>query len=123
MTSGPEGGSIGGMLEVEQLIELEIRAREEVDRIQAEIAKGREDTEAVAPDVAIGRLSRIDSMQIQEMAKDARRRRERRLRLLREALERMDAGEYGRCEDCGAWIDYARLESAPEALRCGACAG
>jgi DnaK suppressor protein len=111
------------MLEIDQLIELEILAREEVGRLEAEIEGAREGTEAVAPDVAIGRLSRLDSMQIQEMAKDAQRRRESRLRMLREALERMDAGEYGRCGACGEWIDYARLESAPESVKCGNCAG
>jgi len=111
------------MLEIEQLIELEILARDEVERLEAEIEDGREGTEAVAPDVSIGRLSRIDSMQIQEMAKDAQRRRELRVRFLREALERMDAGDYGRCGECGGWIEYSRLESAPEVVRCGSCAG
>ena len=111
------------MLELDQVIVLEIIARDEVERLAKEIEEGREGTEAVAPDVAIGRLSRLDSMQIQEMAKDAQRRRELRLRLLREALERMDAGDYGRCEECGGWIEYSRLESAPEVLRCGGCAG
>ena len=110
------------MLEIEQVIELEILARDEIERLEAEIEGAREGTEAVAPDAAIGRLSRIDSMQIQEMAKDAQRRRELRLRMLREALERMDSGEYGRCGACGEWIDYPRLESAPESVKCGNCA-
>ena len=34
------------------------------------------------------------------------------------ALERLDAGTYGRCVDCGQPIDDARLEFRPEAARC-----
>ena len=34
------------------------------------------------------------------------------------ALERLDAGTYGTCVDCGQPIDAARLEFRPEAARC-----
>lgn len=38
------------------------------------------------------------------------------------ALRRLKAGEYGACLDCGAEIPFARLQAAPTALRCVACA-
>ena len=76
----------------------------------------------VSPDKALGRLSRLDSMQMQEMAKDAQRRREKRIQDLRKALDRMDAGVYGTCERCSEWIDYERLIAQPEAMSCGSCA-
>ncbi len=34
------------------------------------------------------------------------------------ALERLDAGTYGRCELCGASIDDGRLAATPLALTC-----
>ena len=34
------------------------------------------------------------------------------------ALDRLDAGTYGACVDCGQPIDAARLEYRPEAARC-----
>jgi DnaK suppressor protein len=37
------------------------------------------------------------------------------------ALERIDAGSYGSCTDCGASIPAARLQASPEAWRCIAC--
>ena len=37
------------------------------------------------------------------------------------ALERIDAGEYGRCEDCGTDIPEGRLNAWPEARRCVPC--
>jgi len=38
-----------------------------------------------------------------------------------EALERIDAGTYGVCEECGAEIPAARLEVVPEARYCVRC--
>lgn len=40
---------------------------------------------------------------------------------VQEALEKMEAGEYGRCVDCGQEIEKERLEIYPEALRCFVC--
>jgi DnaK suppressor protein len=38
-----------------------------------------------------------------------------------EALERLDAGQYGKCKDCGVDIPEARLQAYPAALRCISC--
>lgn len=38
------------------------------------------------------------------------------------ALERIDAGEYGACRDCGQAIDPRRLVALPYALLCTECA-
>jgi DnaK suppressor protein len=38
-----------------------------------------------------------------------------------EALARLDEGTYGRCSECGGWIDEARLEAVPHARLCIAC--
>ena len=37
------------------------------------------------------------------------------------ALARLEAGVYGECMDCGAAIALARLQAAPQAMRCIAC--
>lgn len=39
------------------------------------------------------------------------------------ALQRIDRGEFGRCERCGERIDPRRLAALPEAERCLSCAG
>lgn len=110
------------MLETEQLIELEILAGEELERLLEEERGAAESLAAVSPDKAIGRLSRLDAMQMQEVAKEAQRQRATRIHQLREALKRMDMGEYGLCSACGEWIDFVRLEARPEILMCGGCA-
>ena len=44
-----------------------------------------------------------------------------RLYLINNALERMDAGEYGFCEECGEAIKKKRLKVLPFARFCIAC--
>ncbi|MGB1129141.1 MAG: TraR/DksA family transcriptional regulator [Haloferula sp.] len=110
------------MLETDDLIDLEILAGEELARLEAEQDKDASSREAVSPDKAIGRLSRLDAMQMQEVAKEAARQREVRIHRLREALRKMDLGEYGLCTACGEWIELERLKARPEILQCGNCA-
>ena len=43
------------------------------------------------------------------------------LRMIDQAIERMDAGSYGICVDCGGEISEARLECFPYAARCIVC--
>ena len=43
------------------------------------------------------------------------------LRDIDAAVKRIDAGEYGDCEECGNEIGYPRLEAQPTATRCVEC--
>ncbi len=71
---------------------------------------------------AVGRLSRMDALQNQAMAKAQQARRDLERKRLRHALATMDDGEYGYCEDCGEDIPVARLQLDPGATRCVSCA-
>lgn len=71
---------------------------------------------------AVGRLSRMDALQNQAMAKAGHQRRLIEKSRLNAALARMDEGEFGYCEDCGEDIDPARLRLDPAATRCIQCA-
>ena len=44
-----------------------------------------------------------------------------RLDRARRALERLEEGLYGSCEDCGRQISADRLKAIPEATRCVSC--
>lgn len=72
---------------------------------------------------SIGRLSRMDAIQVQAMAKAQCQRRAQRLRLIDAALVRMDGGEYGVCAECGEDIPAKRLAVDPAFARCVECAG
>lgn len=43
------------------------------------------------------------------------------LQTIEDALRRIESGEYGRCMDCGRWINPARLKEMPHAVRCRRC--
>ena len=70
----------------------------------------------------VGRLSRMDAMQVQEMALEQERRREIELHKIDAALERIKAGEYGFCTHCSEDISPKRLEFDPAAPLCVDCA-
>jgi DnaK suppressor protein len=70
----------------------------------------------------VGRLSRIDAMQVEAMARETERRRRIELTRLRAALARIDDGSYGECVVCGEDIAGGRLEHDPGATVCIDCA-
>lgn len=51
------------------------------------------------------------------------RRARDELELVEAALQRLQAGSYGDCPDCGEPIALARLQVQPAALRCVSCQG
>ncbi len=69
-----------------------------------------------------GRLSRIDAIARQEMARDARRRRTRDLVRIDAALARMESGAYGYCTRCEEPIEPGRLGVDPATPLCRDCA-
>ena len=97
------------------------RIQSRLTAIDQEIVALAETTEAVSPDVSIGRLSRLDSMQHQQMALAGKRRLEDERNRLHEALRRIDAGSFGKCLLCGGDIADERLEYQPDAVTCVPC--
>ncbi|MHA1554164.1 MAG: TraR/DksA family transcriptional regulator [Alphaproteobacteria bacterium] len=71
---------------------------------------------------AVGRLSRMDALQVQAMALETSRRRGLELQRIAAALARIDEGEYGYCLECGDEIAARRLEFTPAAPLCIGCA-
>ena len=84
---------------------------------------GEQAEEVVELDQArVGRLSRMDAMQAQAMSVETGRRRREYLVEIEKALERIEAGDYGECLECGEVIHPGRLEANPTATLCIACA-
>jgi len=70
----------------------------------------------------VGRLSRMDAMQIQEMALEQERRRAIEIKRINAALSRIQDGEYGFCLKCGEGISVKRLDFDPSTPLCIDCA-
>ena len=71
---------------------------------------------------SVGRLSRMDAMQQQAMAKSNQQRAAETLSRIEAALKRCDDGSYGFCLDCDEAIDPRRLELDPAVTLCIHCA-
>ena len=71
---------------------------------------------------SVGRLSRMDAMQVQAMAQAVEGRRRQRQAQIAAALKRLDEGEFGYCVVCGEDIPIKRLEVDLTAARCVDCA-
>ena len=106
----------------EEQVQFRPLIEERMRTLDAEIAGTAQSTEAISPDNAIGRLSRLDAMQAQQMALAGKRRLEEERTRLTEALARVELGTYGRCLRCGNDIALERLEYQPDALICVPCA-
>ena len=72
---------------------------------------------------SVGRLSRMDAIQVQAMAVANETRRQERLQMIQAALRRLDDGEYGYCLACDEAIPAKRLAIDPVVTRCVDCAG
>ncbi len=70
----------------------------------------------------VGRVSRMDALQQQQMDLALRRRQEGELAALDNALRRIEDGVYGECLECGGAINPKRLEIDPAATHCIDCA-
>lgn len=99
------------------------------DHVVAEIAKTekiigeyREMTRPVSPDVAIGRLSRMDAMQQTSVAESAMREAEVKLKNLKSVLSRYGTPEFGLCRKCRQPIPIGRILIRPQSLYCVRCA-
>ena len=70
----------------------------------------------------VGRLSRMDAMQVQAMSVETGRRRRQKLRQIAAALKRIENDDFGYCQECDEEIAPARLEIEPTVLLCINCA-
>jgi DnaK suppressor protein len=100
--------------------------RSQLERQLARLERSMRVTDTAAEPVtldqsAVGRLSRIDSLQNQAMARNLQERERIKLAHIQGALRRMDEGTYGVCVECGRELPFGRLLVLPEAPTCAAC--
>jgi DnaK suppressor protein len=98
--------------------------------LKAELELALEDANSSAATVvldqnSVGRLSRMDAMQQQNMAMANQRSLSIRLTKTQKALAAIQSGDsgsnYGYCEECGDKISQGRLEFYPESDLCLSC--
>ncbi len=105
------------------LSDMRARLLELREQLESVAAASEDSSQIVELDqVRVGRLSRMDALQAQAMSQASGRRREMMVRKISAALERIDTGNYGRCQSCEEMISCGRLASDPTAVLCIECA-
>ena len=94
--------------------------QEELRTIQDAAKTGAQSVEL--DQARVGRLSRMDALQVQAMSVESNRRRDIQLQRIESALGRIARDEYGVCTSCGEDIDPRRLEFDPTVFLCVECA-
>ena len=105
---------------VEEFRQLLLQRIAEIRAAEADTSEDRAPVEL--DQQSVGRLSRMDALQVQAMALETSRRRSAELRRIEAALARIDAGDYGFCVECGEEIAGRRLEFDPATPYCVTCA-
>jgi len=94
----------------------------EISRTEKLIAEYKELTKPVAPDDAIGRISRMDAINNKSVTEASLRLVEEKLKNLQRVLSRVGTRDFGICIKCGIAIPAGRILYRPESLTCVDCA-
>jgi DnaK suppressor protein len=106
-----------------------LSAKDELERVIADqigktdelIAALEKSTQPIAPDNAIGRLSRMEALNEKSVNEEALRLSRERLMKLHAARQRLDEPNFGICSRCGRSIAVERLLVMPESRSCVPC--
>lgn len=113
--------SDGEELTADRLVALTLALEQRRTELQRALEATRDDSRPVELELSIGRLTRMDAMQQQQMAAALRQRLETQLAQVQRALGKLADGSYGQCASCEEPIGMARLLVKPEAPFCVPC--
>jgi DnaK suppressor protein len=96
--------------------------REQIDATQALIKKYKVLTQPIAPENAIGRVSRMDAINNKSVNDSALKKAQNKLHNLQVALSKVDDTDFGQCIKCRKMIPIGRILLMPQAISCVNCA-
>lgn len=106
-----------------ELDQIRTRVKEQIAETKKSIMHLQELAQPVAPDDAIGRISRMDSIVNQGISEASLNQARIKLTKLEAVLKRLDEDEeFGFCAVCGEEIPKPRLMAMPESSTCVECA-
>lgn len=106
-----------------ELNKVEIRAIIEAEIIKTEnlVADYKELTKPIAPENAIGRISRMDAINNKSVTEAALRKSKEKLEKLKYALTKVDDDDFGVCVKCKQVIPLGRILIMPQSRTCVKC--
>jgi len=99
------------------------KINEEIETTKRTVLELKELTAPVAPDCAIGRVSRMDAINNKSINENALRKAEQKLKGLTIALQNIDDPDFGKCARCKNDIPLGRILLVPQSRFCVHCAG
>lgn len=110
---------------MEEINRTEIKAKieEEIRKTEALIEEYKELTQPIAPENAIGRISRMDAIQNKSVTEAALRKNKEKLEKLRFVLTKVDEPDFGICVKCKQPIPFGRILIMPQSRTCVKCSG
>lgn len=101
---------------------IEAQIAERIEKLEKEIVTLKDLTQPIAPDSAIGRVSRMDAINNKSVNEAALRKKQVQLTALKETIKNIDKPDFGKCIKCGASIQLGRVMIMPESKKCVRCA-
>jgi DnaK suppressor protein len=95
---------------------------EEILKTEKSIKEYKDMVKPIAPDVAIGRISRMDAINNKSVMEASLRQAEDKLKNLNKVLSQIGSKEFGICMKCKQPIPVGRILIRPESLYCVNCA-
>ncbi|GEM52082.1 MULTISPECIES: TraR/DksA C4-type zinc finger protein [Bacteroidota] len=105
----------------EEKAELQTAIEQKIAKTKKDIADYKEMTKPVAPDVAIGRISRMDAINNKSVLEASLREAESKLIRLKNALQKINDESFGICIKCHHPIPYKRMLIIPDSVKCVGC--
>ncbi len=94
----------------------------EIDKTEKSIIEYKEITKPIAPENAIGRISRMDAINNKSVAEAALRQSEEKLSKLKYMLTQVGEDNFGICAKCKKPIPIGRILLMPQSRHCVNCA-
>lgn len=101
--------------------EIKNRIQEEILLTKELIEKYRDLTKPIAPENAIGRVSRMDAINNKSVNEMALKNAEIKLNNLIVAMNKIDDSDFGICVGCNKPIPFGRILLMPQVITCVNC--
>ncbi len=102
--------------------EIKQKILQEIEKVKQKITDLEELTKPIAPDCAIGRVSRMDAINNKSINENALRKAESKLKAMEFALQNVDDSAFGICAKCNNKIPLGRILLMPHSRFCVHCA-
>jgi len=100
---------------------LAIEIKKRLVKLEEHIIELKEISKPIAPDCAIGRVSRMDAINNQSISQASLDKKLIQQNGLQAALDNIHNDDFGICLNCGATIQMGRIIIMPESRKCVNC--